>query len=150
MSVSGYSTRHVVLADDDDDDKLLFQDVVKELGIAAKLSAASNGEALMEMLSEGPPPDLLFLDLNMPLKNGFECLAEIRRDRRLDQMPVIIFSTSSQPSAIDRVYKGGAQLYIRKPNDFTQLKKVIRHVFDMTWEKRDFKKAREEFVLSLK
>jgi CheY-like chemotaxis protein len=137
-----------MLADDDDDDRLLFQDVLKELGLKVALSGASNGEALMRMLSEGTRPDILFLDLNMPLKNGFECLVEIRRDPRLDRMPVIIFSTSSQPSAIDQAYGDGAQLYIRKPNDFTQLKKAIQDVLTMEWKDKDFHRPREQFLLS--
>lgn len=149
MSHSSGNVRHVLLADDDDDDKLLFMDVLKELGIAAKLSSANNGETLMRTLSQGPPPDMLFLDLNMPLKNGFECLAEIRTDKKLDKMPVIIFSTSAQPSAIDEVFAGGAQLYVRKPNDFTQLKKVIKTVFDIKWEEKEFERARENFVLAV-
>src|SRR5688572_4208758 len=139
----------LLLADDDDDDKLLFLDVLKELQIPVRLSVANNGEALMQTLEESPLPDLLFLDLNMPLKNGFECLQEIRTDPRMEDLPVIIFSTSSQPSAIDQVYKNGAQLYIRKPNDFANLKKVINHVVSKNWEKETFRPTREEFVLAI-
>src|SRR5689334_4058003 len=135
---SGYNgARNILLADDDDDDRLLFLDVLKELKVPVHMSSASNGEALMQMLAEGLiPPDILFLDLNMPLKNGFECLAEIRQDARLNNMPVVIFSTSSQPSAIERLYADGAQLYIRKPNDFTQLKSVISEVLGINWKSR--------------
>lgn len=140
---------HVLLADDDDDDRLLFLDVLKELPTPVNLNVAANGEILMRMLDISVRPDLLFLDLNMPLKNGFECLEEIRSDKRLNDLPVIIFSTSSQPSAIDKVYKAGAQLYIRKPNDFTQLKKVINHVLVMDWDTRAFQPPREEFVLTI-
>jgi len=142
------STR-VLLADDDDDDRLLFLDVLKELQTPVNLSVAANGEILMGMLNNSTLPDLVFLDLNMPLKNGFECLHEIRSEDRLQDLPVIIFSTSSQPSAIDQVYKAGAQLYIRKPNDFTQLKKVIDHVISIHWRKKSFQPPREEFVLSI-
>lgn len=149
MSHSETDARRLLLADDDDDDKLLFMDVLKELRAHVTLSSASNGEALMHMLSTSPLPDMLFLDLNMPLKNGFECLTEIRRDVRMDKMPIVIFSTSSQPSAIDQVYAGGAQLYIRKPNDFAQLKKVVQYVLNMKWGPGDFERTREEFVLSL-
>jgi CheY-like chemotaxis protein len=149
MGSSTNGTRRVLLADDDDDDKLLFVDVLKELHIPAKLSSAGNGEILMRMLSEGPLPELLFLDLNMPLKNGFECLEEIRGEKRFDDMPIIIFSTSSQPSAIDQVFNAGAQLYVRKPNDFTQLKKVIKHVFEMNWGSQEHKTTRENFVLTV-
>src|SRR5688572_24616394 len=103
-------TRQILLADDDDDDRLLFLDVLNELPTPVTLSVAHNGELLMEMLDNPPLPNMIFLDLNMPLKNGFECLEEIRRDPRLKELPVIIFSTSSQPSAIDKVFKAGAQL----------------------------------------
>jgi CheY-like chemotaxis protein len=147
MGHSETGARRLLLADDDDDDKLLFMDVLKELRAPVKLVSASNGEALMDTLATSPLPDLLFLDLNMPLKNGFECLTEIRREKRMDKMPIVIFSTSSQPSAIDQVYAGGAQLYIRKPNDFAQLKKVIQHVLNIKWEPKDFEKTRAEFVL---
>jgi CheY-like chemotaxis protein len=144
---SGYKgPRQVLLADDDDDDRLLFLDVLKELKLPVTLSSANNGEMLMQVLAQSTPPDILFLDLNMPLKNGFECLVEIRRDPRLDGMPVVIFSTSSQPSAIERVYSDGAQLYIRKPNDFTELKNVIHHVLTMDWNEQT-QITREQFVL---
>jgi CheY-like chemotaxis protein len=139
----------VLLADDDDDDRLLFLDVLKELPVPVNLSFAANGEIAMDMLSKSPLPNLVFLDLNMPLKNGFECLEEIRADARMRDLPVIIFSTSSQPSAIDQVYRRGAQLYIRKPNDFTQLKKVINHVITRRWGKDSFRPRREEFVLTI-
>jgi len=139
----------VLLADDDDDDRLLFLDVLKELPEPVNLSVAANGEILMDMLAKSPLPNLVFLDLNMPLKNGFECLEEIRADIRMEDLPVIIFSTSSQPSAIDEVYRRGAQLYIRKPNDFTQLKKVINHVITRRWGKETFQPKRDEFVLTI-
>ena len=139
----------VLLADDDDDDRLLFLDVLKELSVPVNLSVAANGEIAMHLLAKSPLPNLVFLDLNMPLKNGFECLEEIRADARMSDLPVIIFSTSSQPSAIDQVYRRGAQLYIRKPNDFTQLKKVINHVITRRWEKESFQPRREEFVLAI-
>ena len=139
----------VLLADDDDDDRLLFLDVLKELSVPVNLSVAANGEIAMDILAKSPLPNLVFLDLNMPLKNGFECLEEIRADTRMRDLPVIIFSTSSQPSAIDQVYRRGAQLYIRKPNDFTQLKKVINHVITKRWGKEAFRPPREEFVLTI-
>jgi CheY-like chemotaxis protein len=140
---------NVLLADDDDDDRLLFLDVLKEQAVPVNLSVAVNGEVLMGMLAKSRLPDLIFLDLNMPLKNGFECLDEIRADARMRHVPVIIFSTSSQPSAIDQVYRRGAQLYIRKPNDFAQLKKVINHVLSKQWGTEVFQPPRGEFVLTI-
>jgi CheY-like chemotaxis protein len=141
--------RRIFLADDDDDDRLLFVDALKELPTAAELTIARNGEHLMAMLKEiGQKPDVLFLDLNMPLKNGFECLEEIKSTEGLKQVPVIIFSTASQPSAINQLYEQGAQLYVCKPTDFTNLKKLINHVLSVNWKEVE-QPPKDQFVLSL-
>lgn len=141
--------RRIFLADDDDDDRLLFVDALKELPTAAELTIARNGEHLMAMLKDiGQKPDVLFLDLNMPLKNGFECLEEIKSTDDLKNVPVIIFSTASQPSAINQLYERGAQLYVCKPTDFTNLKKLINHVLSVNWKEVE-QPPKDQFVLSL-
>ena len=150
MHLSEFLPKHVFLADDDDDDRLLFSDVLKELPSAVELTVAKDGEDLMTLLGkQAQMPDILFLDLNMPLKNGFECLDEIRKNEKYKNLPVIIFSTSSQPSAIDQVFKAGAHLYVRKPNDFTNLKKVIHHVLSVNWRKNPSQPTKEQFVLTI-
>jgi DNA-binding NarL/FixJ family response regulator len=85
----------------------------------------------------------------MPLKNGFECLVEIRRSEKLRPLPVVIFSTTSQPSAVDEVYQNGAHLFIRKPNDFTSLKKMIQYVLSCDWKANADQPPKEEFILDL-
>lgn len=149
MASADTPPRRIFLADDDDDDRLLFLDALRELPTAAELTIARNGEHLMTMLKgAGPKPDVVFLDLNMPLKNGFECLEEIRGNDELKQVPVIIFSTASQPSAINQLYEQGAQLYVCKPTDFTNLKKLINHVLSVNWKEVD-QPPKDQFVLSL-
>jgi CheY-like chemotaxis protein len=128
------SIANVLLADDDDDDCLLFKDVMKELSLPSKLSIASNGEQLMEMLTKQPLPDIIFLDLNMPLKSGFECLKEIRKNNQTRYLPVIIFSTSAQPSAVDNLYDEGATLYIKKPSSYSVLQERIQKIFSISWK----------------
>lgn len=140
--------KHILLADDDDDDRLLFMDVLSEYSKETKLTFAHNGEHLMNILYSGTLPDVLFLDLNMPLKNGMECLDEIRNSRSLKRLPVVIFSTSSHPGTINKMYEIGAHLYIRKPNDFNSLRKVIRHVLSRDWA-HPVKPPKEEFVLGM-
>jgi len=124
---------NILLADDDDDDRLLFTDVLREYSIDSHLTFAHNGEHLMTLLRSGKLPDVLFLDLNMPLKNGIECLEEIRGDEKLKDLPVVIFSTSSHPGTINQMYEIGAHLYVRKPNDFNALRKVISEVLKKDW-----------------
>jgi DNA-binding NarL/FixJ family response regulator len=102
----------------------------------------------MTILRSGNLPDVLFLDLNMPLKNGMECLDEIRRDKKLKDLPVVIFSTSAHPGTVNRMYESGAHLYIRKPNDFNSLRKVIRLVLNRDWIHPE-KPPKEKFVLGI-
>src|SRR6478735_4738202 len=120
--------RFIFLADDDDDDRFLFQEALNEIMLPTKLGTVRDGEQLMDFLSANTLPDILFLDLNMPRKDGFQCLVEIKKNEKFKKLPVIIFSTSFQPDAVDKLYENGAQYYIRKPSNFEHFKKVIHHV----------------------
>jgi len=137
---------HILLADDDDDDRLLFKDVLKEYSKESNLTFAHNGEHLMSLLRTEELPDVLFLDLNMPLKNGIECLEEIRSDERLKSLPVVIFSTLSHPGTINLMYDIGAHLYVRKPNDFKTLRKAIQEALKKDWGRLG-RPRKEDFVL---
>lgn len=127
------STKHILLADDDDDDRVLFENALQFVSPASRLSTVQNGEELMMTLRSGKieKPDMLFLDLNMPIKNGFECLEEIKKTQSISNLPVLIFSTSSQTSAIETAFHLGAAHYITKPSDFNQLKKLIAHLLEL-------------------
>jgi len=116
----------LLLGDDDIDDCNLFVEVLRELPLLTQLSMAHNGEQLLQMLLKFVKlPAALFLDLNMPRKNGLECLTEIKSHNRLKDLPVIIYSTSFEPAVVDLLYKKGAYHYIRKPAEFPKLKQVI-------------------------
>ena len=123
------SSIRVLLADDDIDDCLLFQDALTELELTEKttLATAKDGDQLMRtLLDENRIPDVLFLDLNMPRKNGFECLVSIMSNNTTKDIPVIIFSTSFNPDIVKLLHAKGARRYIRKPEDFESLKSVIK------------------------
>ena len=142
-------TKYILLADDDEDDNILFQEILDELDLITQLETANDGERLMQLLNEKELlPDILFLDLNMPRKNGFECLTEIKRAEKLKKLPVIIFSTSYETETINLLHKNGAHYYIRKPNDFTQFKKIICQVLTLTLQKDILQPTREKFVLT--
>lgn len=140
---------NVLLADDDKDDRSLFQDALDELSLTTHLTIVLNGEQLMQLLNETTQlPDILFLDLNMPRKNGFDCLTEIKHTEKLKRIPVIIFSTSYEPQVVNLLYKNGAHHYIRKPNDFEQLKGLIDRSLNLAAKKDVVQPTREKFVLS--
>jgi CheY-like chemotaxis protein len=124
---------NILLAEDDVDDRFFFDKALKEIPIATELITVNNGEQLMEYLlaNSDKLPDVLFLDLSMPRKTGFECLAEIKENEKLKALSVIMFTTSFtrgfdlEDNLKTTLLKMGAQDYIRKPPGFEELKTVI-------------------------
>lgn len=125
----------IFLADDDEDDCVLFQDAMNEVGQGYELIVTYDGQELLETLDARVPPKplVIFIDLNMPRKNGLECLQEIKRTDKLRNIPVIILSTSSQSDSIAMAYAHGANHYVTKPGTYAMLKKTIQQVLAMDW-----------------
>jgi CheY-like chemotaxis protein len=123
----------ILLADDDTDDCLFFKDALEDMPVLTLFTAVHDGEQLMQYLNSETIklPDILFLDLNMPRKNGFECLSEIKLNKDLKNIPVVIFSTSFEKEVVNQLYLNGAQYFIRKPSEFEQFKKIILHVLTL-------------------
>ena len=117
---------NIILADDDEEDCLFFKDALEELQLPIKLTWVQNGENLMQLLNTKKDlPNLVFLDINMPGKNGFASLTEIKNDEDLKSIPVIILSTSIDEKKMQWFYENGAQQCFVKPNEFSQLKSLI-------------------------
>lgn len=139
--------RYIMIVDDDADDRMLFEDALKEVSTETRLISLNDGMDLMEVLTKenGPGPDVIFLDINMPGKNGFECLASIRSNPLLKDIPVILYSTCSQEETINKAYSSGANLYVSKPTNFNTLKKIISKILS-----NDFSNAiaRNQFVVN--
>ncbi len=153
--LSGSGPLTILLADDDPADRLLFKEALEELPIASQLTTVNNGEELMKRLKKrgSKLPDVLFLDINMPRKNGFASLAEIKLNARLQNIPVIILSTASNEQMenikINQVFNDAAHYYIRKPNTFSELKKVIQRVLKPIAAKSiSLPPTKEKFILT--
>lgn len=142
---------HIMLADDDEDDRLFFKEAFEEVKIKYKISTFNDGEQLMDYLYEAgnPLPDIIFLDLNMPRKSGIECLKEIRSNERLKKISVAIYSTSSSEQDIEDTFVSGANVYIKKPNDFNMLKKILSDVVHINWQYITDGLNKDSFILSL-
>ena len=142
----------ILLADDDADDCIFFKEAVEELFLSTQLLTMPDGEQLMQYLNHetNKLPDILFLDLNMPRKNGFECLSEIKLNPKLKQLPVIVFSTSFEQEVVNLLYKNGAQYFIRKPSEFSQFKKIIHQAISTLITPQNIPlQTRENFVLTV-
>ena len=140
---------NIFYTDDDTDDQDIFREAVSEINEDIFIFTQNSGEELLGLLRNPPPsPHLLFLDLNMPQKNGFDVLREINKSEKLEYMPVIIFSTSDEPENIALSRSLGASLYITKPESYQDLKKVLLDVLSIDWEA--FRRDGRDFVYKLK
>lgn len=122
----------ILLADDDKDDRYFFEKALKKISIATKLEMVTDGERLMAHLVNNPDalPDVIFLDLNMPRKNGSECLVEIKKNDSLKQIPVVLCSTSLGNDFASILYMDGAHYYLHKC-DFAELAICIEQILKL-------------------
>ena len=142
---------HIMLADDDEDDRLFFTDAFEELKINTKVNTFNDGVELMNYLNQPDAilPNVLFLDLNMPRKNGIECLDEIKMNEKFNDIAIAIFSTSSSEEHIEETFVRGANIYIKKPSDFSTLKKVLSDVVTINWQYHTSGLNKDNFLLRL-
>jgi CheY-like chemotaxis protein len=143
---------NILLAEDDVDDCFFFEKALKEIPIATQLTIVKDGEQLMESLSENAAqlPDVIFLDLSMPRKTGFECLQEIKENDRLKDIQVVMLSTSyprdiAYEKGMIKTLNGlGADNFIRKPGDYAQIKDIIHKELIKVIEKKSLNGQRKK------
>lgn len=141
----------IILADDDQDDRDFFKDAISDIEADCFLEFCENGFALIDRLNDfdQPVPDIVFLDLNMPMLSGLDTLEKIRKDSKFSRIPIIaIYSTSSDQKDRDRSLLSGADAYITKPSDFGFLKILLRKIFAMDWERFQKEKTQATFVIN--
>lgn len=139
----------ILLADDDQDDCDFFEQALEVLPVLTQLTVVHDGEELINYLSENLNrlPHVLFLDINMPRKNGFECLSEIKNNKKTTDLPVVMFSTSNVQDKIKVLFKNGAGVYIHKPSSFNELVQVIHHALPLASE-NIFSNGKLKYILN--
>ena len=129
---------NILLAEDNEDDVLMIQEAFDEAKLTNIIDVVSDGEQAMRYLRRQPPyegarlPGLVLLDINMPRKDGFEVLEEVKGDARLRHLPVIMLTTSHREEDVVRSYSRGACSYVTKPIDFKQFQDVVKQ-FGLYW-----------------
>ncbi len=141
---------NIFLAEDDTDDCLFFKEALEGFSISTELTVVHDGEELMQLLTNETTklPDVLFLDLNMSRKNGFECLSEIKCNKILKQLTVIIYSTSFHIKIAAALYYTGASYYISKPYKISKLKKVVQEIITFLAQENFHQRSKETFLLT--
>ncbi len=130
--------KNIFLAEDDADDQFLFTDALREIDDTIKVQIANNGKETIEALKKlSILPDVIFLDLNMPYMNGFECLSKLKNDVRLSQLPVVIFTTSQNPADVEATHQLGANVFLSKPAKFADLKAKLQRILSIDFQSKD-------------
>lgn len=128
----------ILVVEDNDDDVVLIQAALSEGKVINRVVFVPDGEEAMTYLRKqgayatAPMPGLLLLDINMPKKNGFEVLADIKADPQLRALPVVMLTVSDREEDIVRSFEQGACSYIRKPVSLTRFIAVVKQ-FELYW-----------------
>ncbi|HEY6144438.1 MAG TPA: response regulator [Flavobacterium sp.] len=141
----------ITLADDDEDDRLFFTDAFDELKINTIVNTVNNGRELLNFLNhpETVLPNIIFLDLNMPILNGIDCLKEIKQNDKFNDIAIAIYSTSSSDQDVENTFVLGANIYIKKPSNFSDLKKILSDVVIINWQYHTNDLNKDNFLLRL-
>lgn len=138
MIITKTKTVEILLVDDNIGDVVLTKEALKGANFTNRVSIARNGFEALDFLrhtgkfADAPTPDLILLDINMPLKNGCEVLEEIRRDEELKLIPIVILTSSEAEDDIRRAYALGANCYVTKPADLDEMVKIVQAI-DYFW-----------------
>ena len=125
------NTVHILLVEDNEGDILLTLDAFEESKIKTEISVARNGQEAIDFLFnrgaflEAKKPDLILLDINLPIYNGHEVLNKIKNDNNLKKIPVIMLTTSGYSNDINQAYENNCNSYVKKPLDMNEFLEAI-------------------------
>ncbi len=135
----------ILITDDDADDRYLIEQAVKETGLIYNLLEAQHGEDMMKLLNDMDAPYCIFLDINMPGKNGLSYLADLRSDPKYKDTAVIIYSALKHDEILDDAFEHGATLFLNKTADYHVLLSKVNKILDENGELLKSKFPRNEF-----
>ena len=134
METFSSKVKTIWITDDDDDDLFIFQDALKEIHPVVNITTFYSGGDLLNALITFTAPDLLFLDLKLPIIIGTDCLFLIRSQENHKRLPIIIYSSSLHPSDIFKSYELGASLFLSKPGTYTKLCQNLKALLEFNWD----------------
>jgi len=139
--------KDILLAEDDKDDALFFEIALEELRFPYELRIAADGNMLFILLKDRVP-HILFLDIDMPCKDGIACIAEIRRNRAYDSLPVIMYTSHISDKIKEDAFRNQANLFISKANTIKEITANLAKVFAIDWKNYMHYPPYDQFFLS--
>jgi CheY-like chemotaxis protein len=137
---------HVLIAEDDDDDYFIFSVAAAETSYKVLVTRAENGDILLKQL-ERELPDIVFLDMLMPVLDGHYCLKAIRANKRYDSVPVIVYTSLKDLESVEYCYREGSNLFVMKPDSFSDLRVILERILSIDWKKSMYYPPRKDFVI---
>ena len=131
-------SKRILLIDDDPDDQLFFRDAIQLIRPDFQCTGVSSCQEAFRLLEQPPLPDYIFMDLNMPVMNGFDCLAYLKNQEQYKNIPVVIFTTSKNIQDISKTRQLGARWYLTKPDDFKVLCRKLKKILQNEFIKEEF------------
>lgn len=136
----------VLIAEDDEDDFDFLKMAIQELSLSIIIERAENGDILLKILQDDMP-DLLFLDILMPCKDGKQCLLEIRSNKKYDLLPIVIYSSVEHDKDVEFCFRNGANLYTIKPASLAEVRSILKRIFSIDWKKSLYYPPLPQFVI---
>jgi CheY-like chemotaxis protein len=142
---------NLLLADDDSDDCSFFEEAFLDISPGSSILVKHDGEEVLNYLFQPNIilPDIIFLDLNMPFLDGSKCLEEIRMNKFMNDIFIVMNTTTASRREIDQSYDQGADLFLIKPNSYQELRQSIEVIINLDFTQHMMQRCREQFVFNL-
>jgi len=149
MSELSNNKLNILIVEDDSDDFLFFKEAVEKLEVVNELSVATSHVELFSHLDANKIFDVIFLDINLPVVDGKECLKQIKANEKYKEVPIIIFSGSNAQRDVDAVYEYGAHYHVVKPYAHINYVASLKIVLGINWKEKQPRPLKENFVVDL-
>ena len=140
---------NILMVDDDEDEYLFFTEGLEQLDLPHRIIFAKNSQELFNLLEKNMAFDIIFLDINLPVKDGKECLKEIKSHKKYCDTPVLMFTVSKNTSDIEEVFGAGAHYYAIKPYSKANYVETLKKIFCLNWKMKQPIPPKENFVINL-
>lgn len=142
---------NVIVTDNDENTLVFFKSIIKSLKISIKVQCFTNGKDMMEYLNNNDAvvPEIVFIKYTIPDKNSMECIEEIKLNPKFSNMVTAIYSEPIPESEIEDIFVKGTHIYMKKPETFEGLKKVLTEIITINWQYHTSGLNKENFIMKV-